>query len=173
MEFTSTLEKFEDNLWSHHIPVTVENAGDLTANKNRRVLCSINDSEPFHCALMPHKLGGYFINVHKELRKKLGLNTGDQLHIKLQKDESKYGMPLPDELKKLFELDDEGNQLFHALTPGKQRTLLYMVGKPKTAQTRIKKAIVIIEYLKFVNGKLDFKELNQAFKQANEDERLY
>ena len=43
-----------------------------------------------------------------------------------------------------------------------------MIGKSKTSDTRLKKAIVISEYLKQVNGKIDFKQLQQAFKDYNQ-----
>lgn len=42
---------------------------------------------------------------------------------------------MPEELEELLHQDEEGNRLFHALTPGKQRTLLYYIGAPKTADT--------------------------------------
>jgi len=57
--------------------------------------------------------------------------------------------------------------VFHNLSAGKQRTLLHLIGKPKSEEIRINKAMVVNEYLKEVNGRLDFKELNQAFKDAN------
>ena len=76
-------------------------------------------------------------------------------------------MPLPDELKTAWDLDEDGHRVFHSLTMGKQRTLIHMVGKFKSADKRIEKSLVILEYLKSVNGNLDFKELNIAFKNAN------
>ena len=60
--------------------------------------------------------------------------------------------------------DELGNTLFHNLTPGKQRNLIYIVAKPKSQDIRIRKAIVIIEYLKSSGGTIDFKELNEALK---------
>jgi len=86
----------------------------------------------------------------------------------LKKDESKYGMPMPEEFDELMKIDDELNEVFHKLTPGKQRSLLHIIGKAKRSETRLNKAIVISEYLKQVNGKIDFKQLQQAFKDYNQ-----
>ena len=68
-------------------------------------------------------------------------------------------------MEELLAQDEHGSKVFHDLTPGRQRSLLHLVGKPKSEAIRIKKAITILEYLKSVNGVLDFKELNLAFKQ--------
>jgi len=64
----------------------------------------------------------------------------------------------------LLQIDDEGNKLFHELTPGKQRSLLFIIGKPKNSDTRLRKALMTIDYLKEANGKLDFKELQTFYK---------
>ena len=70
-------------------------------------------------------------------------------------------MPMPEELGELLLIDELGSQYFHALTPGKQRALIYQVAKPKREATRLRKAVGILDYLKSVRGKLDFKELNE------------
>ena len=85
----------------------------------------------------------------------------------MEKDESKYGIPMPEEMQEALYMDPEADQLFHKLTPGKQRSLLYIIGKPKSSNKRIEKAIVILEHLKTQGGKVDFKQLNIDFKEAN------
>ena len=100
-------------------------------------------------------------NINKLLLQKAAFE------IELEKDNSKYGMPLPNELKTAWELDEEGYEVFHTLTIGKQRSLVYQIGKPKSSELRIRKALAMLEYLKSVNGNLDYKELNEAYKQAN------
>jgi uncharacterized protein YdeI (YjbR/CyaY-like superfamily) len=116
---------------------------------------------------MPRGDGTHFININKELRDQLKLRVGMEVTATLQKDESKYGLPIPEELQELLIQDPEGDRLFHALTPGKQRSLIYIVGKPKQSETRIKKAVVLIEHLKANLGKIDFKRLNEDMKAAN------
>src|SRR6187402_3525929 len=120
--FTSTLEKFENtNLWSFFIPVSHAIAEKFVSKdgKDRRVLCKLNDKTEFQCALMPKGDGSYFINMNKKIRDSLHINIGAQLNVALCKDESEYGLPMPEELKELLLIDEEGNKLFHALTPGK------------------------------------------------------
>lgn len=115
---------------------------------------------------MPKGDGGFFININKKIRDSLQLKIGMQVQATLRKDDSKYGLPMPEELDELFKMDEEGNRLFHALTPGKQRTLLYIVGFPKTSDKRITRAIAVVEHLKANNGKIDFKMLNVALREG-------
>lgn len=142
---------------------------DFKANNVNRLICTINAVIKFHCAFMPSGNGEYFINVNKEIRKKLRWQIGQSRSIELAADTSKYGMEMPEELEVLLATDNEGDQHFHALTPGKQRNLIYIAAKPKQSSTRLKKSIIMIDYLKEVAGKLDFKELMQAFKDRKDE----
>ena len=165
--FSTHLFRKEGNVWDVAIYIPLDEAKEYLEHKDRRVLCTINGENTFHCALMPQGNGDFFINTNKELRKKAALELGNTVDIILEKDTSIYGMPLPAELKTAWELDPEGHEVFHTLTMGKQRSLVYQIGKPKSSDIRIKKALTLLEYLKSVNGKLDFKELNEAYKLAN------
>lgn len=167
MEFTTTLQKFDSPLWGFHIMVPDAAAAPFLEEKEKRVVCTLNGSEEFQCALMPRGDGSYFININKKLREKLKLKPGSTVTASIRKDESEYGLPMPEELAELLTQDEEGNRLFHALTPGKQRNLLYIVGTPKTSETRIKRAVVCVEHLKANGGKIDFRRLNQDMKEAN------
>ena len=106
----------------------------------------------------------HYILLNKEVCKKLNLHLNDDIEVELLKDESKYGMPLSEEMEEVFFSDPDGSDLFHQLTPGKQRMLIYVVNKYKSSQLRIKKAFVILEHLKNRNGALNFKGLNEDFK---------
>lgn len=164
---TSTIYNFDNDLWGHHFIVPHEIGNEFIDGTNRRVLCSINGSKPIHCALMHYGDKGFFININKEVRSSLGIKEGDSINYTLEKDNSEYGMPVPEEFSELIAMDPEGEQLFKSLTMGTQRSLIYIIGKPKTSATRLHKALAIIEYLKEVNGQLDFREMNQFIKEFN------
>ncbi len=165
--FSSHLVEIQNNVWNMGFEVPANVVSKYLGNDYKRVNCTLNKSHTFQCALMPMGDGRYFINVNATIQKKLKLNLGDEVTVEVEPDTSKYGLPMPEELQALLEIDPDGDRVFHALTPGKQRTLLHVIGLPKTSEIRVKKAMVVVEYLKEVNGKLDFKELNQAFKNAN------
>jgi len=165
--YKTKVSRQDHALWNIHIPVPDAIANKFLSTGSKRVICTIDDELRFPCAIMPLGNGTHFIMLSKEKRKQLDLMIGTEISIILEKDNSEYGMPLPEEFEELLLMDDEANECFHKLTKGKQRSLLYLISKPKRSETRIKKAVVIAEYLKSTDGKLDFKELNQAFKDAN------
>lgn len=164
--FTGIVENLRSSVWGHAVEVPNKIMDFYKKKEISRFIASVNQGPEFHCAFIPNGKGKGYILLNKELRKELNIIPGDKVSINIKPDESKYGMPLPEEMEELFYQDPEGSDVFHTLTPGKQRSLLYLVGKPKNSKTRLKKAITIIEYLKHTGGELDYKELNEAFKNS-------
>ena len=165
VEIQSKVEQVNGSVWNVALFVEKDVATPFIT-KDRRVLVHFNKDFYMHSALMPDGSGDFFININKENRKKLNLTLGESVTFQLEKDNSKYGMSVPEELAALWEMDLEFNEYFHELTAGKQRTLLYLVNKMKNPDSRMKKALTICDYLKEVKGNLDFKELNLAIKNS-------
>lgn len=162
--FETRLEKFDSNLWGFHIVVPLAVAEVFLAANAKRVICTLQGTETFQCALMPRGDGAWFININKKRRDALKLNIGSLLTASIVSDQSTYGLPMPEELEAVLASDEAGNRLFHALTPGKQRNILYYVGAVKDSDKRIHRALVFIDHLKANEGKINFKTLIEAFK---------
>ncbi|MBC7390145.1 MAG: DUF1905 domain-containing protein [Opitutaceae bacterium] len=168
MNFTAVLEKFEGNLWSYYLVVPVSIALPyISDDGDRRVVCTLNNQTEFQCALMHKGDGNFFININKKIRDSLKLKLATQVSVSLRKDESEYGLPMPDELNETLLQDEDGHEIFHALSPGKQRTLIYIASSVKDTQKRINRAIAIVTHLKSTNGKINFKQLNELLKIKN------
>ena len=165
-KFTSTLERSDNKLWGCHFLVPKNIAEKLIDAEDRRVVCTINDSVEYQCAILHYGNGRHVISVNKKLRDTLRIDVGSEVQVLLRKDESEYGLPLPEELEELFKQDKEGKKIFHALTPGKQRTLLYIVGSAKSSEKRIMRSIIIVNHLKANKGKIDYKKLTASLKSA-------
>jgi len=133
-------------------------------DKYKRVVCTINGEECFQCALLPWGEIFYII-VNKNKRESLGIVAGDVVDVELVRDESKYGLPMPEELREVLDQDPDGDRLFHALTAGKQRTMLYYIGKWKDIDRRIHYALTVVEHLKRNDGSIIFKELGEELKR--------
>ena len=133
-------------------------------DKFRRVLCSINGSEPFHCALLPSGKEFYIV-VNKKRREQLGIIAGDRVEVLLERDDSKYGLPMPEEIQEVLNQDPEGDRLFHDLTPGKQRSMIYWLTRTKDIDRRIHEALIFLEHLKNNDGRIDSKKLQQEMKR--------
>jgi len=164
-QFNSPLQNFDaSNVWGGHVVIEDNIVQHIKSRKISRLVCTINRKVKTHCALLSKGDGTYYVMVNKTTQKKLGVVMGENLSIVLEEDKSKYGMPMPEEMAEIMVQDPEVDNLFHSLSPGKQRSLLYIIGKPKTSDSRIKKAILITRYLTEVNGVLDFAEMNEFIK---------
>ena len=166
VQLTSTLNNFRNNLWSYYIAVP-KRLGDLFIDKkNRRVICTINNTCTLHSALMPRG-DEYTIYVRKELKAKLNIEEGDEVEVLLEKDNSKYGMPMPEVMETLLAQDDEGRNYFESLTMGRQRSLIYIINKVKNENSQLAKGLAILHHLKESSGVINFKRLNILIKQYN------
>ncbi|MCW5921807.1 MAG: DUF1905 domain-containing protein [Saprospiraceae bacterium] len=163
-QFQSVLEASGNNLWGFHFVVPDAVAGALIQGDARRVVCVLNEKMEYQCALLPKGDGSFLIMVNKKTRDKLGLQPGSMVRVSLRKDESEYGLPMPEELAEVLAQDEEGSRLFHALTPGKIRTLLYIVGQVKASEKRIERALIIVAHLKSNGGKINYRQLNEDMK---------
>lgn len=135
-----------------------------TDPRTRRVVCTLNGAHTFQCALNPYK-GAFTIGVNKPMRDKLGLDEGDKVSILIEKDTSKYGAPMPKDFAEVLRQDADGNRLFHSLTGGMQRSLIYMIGSVKDIDRRIHLGLVVIEHLKENNGKVIGDKLQEDIKR--------
>lgn len=165
IKFESILTKSLNEFGWHYLPVTVEIANQFEyKDGTRRVVCTLNGAETFQCALIPND-GGFFIVVNKQKRDKLKIIPGDSVLVEIKPDESRYGLPMPEELREVLDQDPEGDKLFHALTAGKQRSILYFVGKIKDIDKRIHTALIFIEHIKQNDGKIIHERLTEELKR--------
>lgn len=164
-QFESPLQNFDSsNVWGGHVIVDDDIVQDIKSQKFTRLVCTVNQKESYHCSLLSKGDGTYYVMVNKTIQKKIKAVIGEKLAIELKEDTSKYGMPMPDEMAEIMAQDPDVDTLFHNLSPGKQRSLLYIIGKPKTTESRIKKAVLITRYMAEVDGKIDFAEMNEFIK---------
>ena len=147
--------------WNGRLLIPAEVVTDLGHDGKQRYVVRVEGIPAWHCALTSDGAGGHYVIFSKERRRQLeaaGLDPA-RLTVHLAADESRYGAPMPEELAAVLAEDALFDAYFHELTPGKQRNLLYLVGKYKGADTRLRKAVAIAEYLVEARGQLDFKAL--------------
>jgi hypothetical protein len=163
-KFSSVLEITESDPPWHILRVPKAKVEKFGFKGNlRRVVCSLNGTEPFQCSLFPSK-GNYFITLSKKLRDKLKLRVGGKVTIELAKDESKFGMPMPDEFAEVLRQDPKGKKLFEALSPGNQRMMLKLIVFVKDVDKRIARSLVGIEILKQCDGKFEYHLQHDAMR---------
>lgn len=164
--FSSVLERSDNRLWGCHFRVPERTAKRFIDGDSRRVICKLNDAAEFPCGLLHRGPRMFLITVNKKLRESLGLTFGMEVDVQLRRDESAYGLPMPEEFAVLLQQDRKGNTLFHALSPGKQRTLLYIIGSVKSSDKRIARGLAVVTHLKSNGGTIDYRQLNALIKQS-------
>ena len=165
LKFTTTLIKPSNDSGWHFIHVAGKIGNKFEKKEgSRRVVCTINGTEKFQCALLPSD-ADFVIIVNKTKRDRLGIAAGDKIDVELALDESKYGLPMPEELQEVLNQDPDGDKLFHALTAGKQRSVLYLIGKIKDIDRRIHAALVFVEHIKKHEGAIVGDELYRELRR--------
>lgn len=159
-------------MWGLHFKVPADIADRFIEAKARRILVSVNGSDTFHAGLMHLKTGIKFININQVFCKKNQLMLNESISIEITEDPSKYGMAMPEEFEIALSMDPEADAYFHALTPGKQRNLIYIASQTKSSNIRARRAWVVCDHLKSHSGIIDFKDLNQEIKIANQNAKL-
>lgn len=166
MKFKGILKAFDENSLGYgpHI-IIPEDVFEkmLVVTKNKRIKCTLNNEITVSRAMSP-KGDIHYILLNKDVLKKCRLEIGDEVAVELQPDISKYGIDITEEMEEVLYSDPEGNALFDKLTPGVQRSLIYIINKIKSSQLRIERSFVILEHLKKMKGKIDNEILKQDFK---------
>lgn len=166
VRFKSKLEVTESSPPWHILRVPKAKVAGFAFKGNlRRVVCTLNESETFNCSLFPSK-GDYFITLNKKLREKLGLEIGKSVTIEVAKDESEFGMPMPEEFAEVIRQDPDGERLFNALSAGNQRLMLKLIVVVKDVDKRIIRSLVGLETLKECDGKFEYHLLHDAMRAA-------
>ena len=167
ISFTAVFEESDNKLWGNHFPVPTIIADSFKVEKGtRRVVCKLNDAVEYQCAILPFREGRWVIMVNKKIQKQLGLREGSTVEATLWKDESVYGLPMPEEFDEVLLQDETAKSYFEALTDGKKRTLLYIFAQPKSSDLRIQRALAIAEHLVLFKGKIDYKKMGEAMKKG-------
>jgi uncharacterized protein YdeI (YjbR/CyaY-like superfamily) len=140
------LERFDSGM--HFIMLDSETVTSLTKNNNKRAICTLNGTERFHCTVMPKKEGGHFINIGLTICKKLKIKEGSTVTAHFEIDTSEYQFEMPEELAEVLNSDIEAGEIFHNLTEGNQRGLIYLVGQVKSSDKKIERSLKIAQQIK-------------------------
>lgn len=99
---------------------------------------SIDDLELKQYKLMPMGNGNLFLPVKAAIRKKIGKEAGDWVHVILYEDDSVY--LIPDEIIECFKYESkELYQTFLSFTEGERKTYIDWIYDAKTDETKVKR----------------------------------
>ena len=118
-------------------------------------------------AKLSDEFGWHYIAVSKEIKDSFGFTSNVRRVVCSLNGVVSYQCGLMPKDGEFFIVVNKKfrDQLFHALTSGKQRTMLYYIGKWKDIDRRIHYALTIVEHLKRNDGKVVYKELGEELKR--------
>ena len=110
-----------------------------------RVSGSIDNYELDKCTLMPMGNGGLFLPVKAEIRKKIGKEEGDWVHVILYADNTP--LETPNELQLCLEDEPKALKFFHLLSESERRYYINWIYSAKKEETKISRMAKTIDRL--------------------------
>ena len=157
MKFTANISRFEDDEmhWTSIIRITDDVFQEIMKiAPNKRLICTLNNSLTFHCAMIPRK-NYHFIMLGKDKIKTLNIDINDDFEVEIIPDASEFGAEISEEFQEVLFSNPDGKLLFDKLTAGKQRNIIIFISRIKSSQLKIEKSFVFLEHLKRKKGKFD------------------
>ena len=158
ISFESHIGKLDYLLGVNYIFIPASILNECGGIKSGRWICHLQEQINFQCGFVSLADGNAYITVNKARMKKLNLQTGDHVKVKLEKDESEYGLDMCEELSTLLQQDEEGLARFDKLSPGMQRYSIFYVSQVKNPHLRLDRSLLLIGNLKQMSeGKETFR----------------
>jgi hypothetical protein len=132
----------------HFIGISTTTAQKFIKKGTKRCICVLNGSQTLHVALQSKKEGGYFIYISKKVLKALNVKAGMKVKVELKEDNSNFQFTESEEWNEVMETDPIAKDIFYQLTPGNQRSILYLITSVKSTEKRIERSLHIAEQLK-------------------------
>lgn len=145
---TKTRAVIDQSGGMHFINISASMADKFIKKRIKRCIATLNGTSNLHVALQSRKEGGYFIYISKRVLKELNLKKGMTVQLELKEDQSTFKFEEAEEWNEVLATDNKAKTIFHQLTPGNQRSILYLITRVKSSDKRIERALHIAEQLK-------------------------
>ncbi|MEQ8302817.1 MAG: YdeI/OmpD-associated family protein [Cyclobacteriaceae bacterium] len=158
--FSTRLETFHRSFTHTAIIVPDEVMAQLPPKGIIRTKGTFNKT-PFALAIQHRKDGARFFMVSAQLRREAMIQSGDPVNVEFWQVDSNL-VDVPEELQAVIDQDEEAEKLWKTFTPATQRGLSHYVNSVKNVDSRIKRALEIVE-------KVKYKQLH--FQKMKKDKR--
>lgn len=127
---------------------------------NQRLLITLDGKVQWQAGVLALGEGSGMVTVQQNRLKKLGKTLGDSVTVQLEKDESEFGVPVPEEIIEYWNQVPESKMRFDALTPGMKRYILNHIDVAKSTAKRIERTHLLMSNLLLApQGKETFRFL--------------
>lgn len=142
--FPATVRYSEKRFGGWYLEFESGTHAQMGLEPNPRVLLQLKNEE-VHRALRRSANGYDYVGLSIAMLKREGWKEDQKVKVALREDVSEYGMGYPEEMHEVMEQDPEGKALFESMTPGRQRGFLHYVSSAKGIDTRIKRALHLMQ----------------------------
>lgn len=146
-EFTSRIELLDDAAGYHCVPVPDEISDKLRDAKITRLLVTFEKVALRRAIQGPH-IGGRFVYIAKPTLQEIGKRLGQNIRVIIEPDPDPDFVEVCPEFEEALSQEPEAKDRWETFTPGKQRSLAHQVNSAKRSETRIKRAVDIVEKIR-------------------------
>jgi len=147
VEFRAIARYTEKQFGAWYLELEEGASAKLNLPPNSRVVMRLGEEE-IHRALRRSANGYEYVGLSIAMVKKMGIRENAEITIYLKADTSEYGMDFPEEMQEVMDQDPEGKDLFERANPGIQRGFLHYVSSAKGIDTRIKRALHVMNRMR-------------------------
>lgn len=145
--FTTRLKTVHGS-FTHTIIVVPDDIMDKLPEKGRVRAKGTFNKTPFALGIQYKKDGTRYFMVSAQLRRQAKLASGDPVDVSFRLVDAKV-VDIPEELEAVLEQDDKAMKVWQTFTPGLQRGLAHYVNSVKNVDSRVKRALEIMEKAKY------------------------
>ncbi len=151
--FTSTIQRL-DKLKLNHLTIPIQVLEEIRLEDdqgsvyNQRIIVTVNNQLTWNGGTVALGDGNAYISISTKRMTELGVNIGDVVQVEIERDDSEYGMPVPEEFEAVLEQDPIAKERFELLSKGKRRAIIYLISQSKSVDKRIEKSLFFMQNLK-------------------------
>lgn len=129
--------------------VETDHHRELLEHGTKRVVVRFESGDKVHLALkQPKTIPHPVVFLSQALCRKLGIREGDEVTATIDPDDSPFQFDMPEEFQAVLDTDPAASAVFERLTPGNQRSLIYLVQTMKSVDKRIERSLLVASKLR-------------------------
>lgn len=145
MKFDAEIKKVPDKDGAYiEIPFDVD---EVFGAKRVKVKASFDGAE-YRGSIVRMGMPCYIIGITKALRKQIGKEPGDMVHVTVEKDEEERTVEMPEDFKQAIESDETAREFWKGLSFSAQKKYVNWITSSKKEETRSRRLSEAVNRLK-------------------------
>ncbi len=155
-EFESSIVEFQGTFRNYALFIPADILSKLPQKGRVRMEGTMNNY-PFNLAIQSGKEAGKFFSISAPFMKSAKLKPR-QVVIVNCKIADPEKLEVPEEFSAALELDEIAAKTYHSFTTGMKRSILHYITSAKSSDTRIKRALELMEKFKYDPNYLKYRK---------------